>query len=62
MNKVLFGDVVKDIKINVDRNNNPYEHYIAGDHMCSEDLTLRTKGTFATDDVGPAFTRIFKPG
>lgn len=62
MSIVRFGDVVKDIKLNVDRSNNPYEHYIAGDHMDTEDLTLRRKGAFATDDVGPAFIRIFKPG
>ena len=30
--------------------------------MDSEDLTIHRKGHFATDDVGPAFTRIFKPG
>lgn len=59
---VKFGDVVNDVKLNVDRNNNPYEYYIAGDHMNSEDLILRRKGRFATDDVGPAFIRIFKPG
>lgn len=59
---VRFGDVVKDVKLNVDRSNNPYLYYIAGDHMDTEDLTLRRKGTFATDDVGPAFVRIFKPG
>lgn len=59
---VKFGNVVNDVKVNVDRNNNPYEYYIAGDHMNSEDLTLRRKGKFATDDVGPAFIRIFKPG
>ncbi len=62
MAKVKFGDVVKDVKINVDRTNNPYERYIAGDHMNSEDLILRRWGHFATDDVGPAFIRIFKPG
>ena len=59
---VKFGDIVKDVKCNVDRNKNPYEHYIAGDHMDSEDLTIHRFGNFATDDVGPAFTRIFKPG
>lgn len=62
MGIVKFGDVVKDVKVNVDRSNNPYEYYIAGDHMYTEDLTLRKKGVFATDDVGPAFIRIFKPG
>ena len=62
MGLVKFGDFVKEVKINIDRNNNPYEYYVAGDHMDSEDLTIRRKGTFATDDVGPAFTRLFKPG
>ena len=62
MAKVKFGDIVRNIKINVDRANNPYKHYVAGDHMNSEDLTIRRYGNFETDDVGPAFTRIFKPG
>lgn len=60
--RVKFGDVVKEVKLNVDRANNPYEFYVAGDHMDSEDLHIHRKGKFATDDVGPAFTRIFKPG
>ena len=62
MSKVKFGDIIKDVKINVDRDNNPYEFYVAGDHMDSEDLNIRRRGRFATDDVGPAFTRIFKKG
>ena len=62
MSRVKFGDVVKDVKINIDRLNNPYEYYVAGDHMDSEDLTIHRKGSFATDDVGPAFIRVFKPG
>ena len=62
MSRIKFGDVVKDVKINIDRLNNPYEFYVAGDHMDSEDLTIHRKGRFATDDVGPAFIRVFKPG
>ena len=62
MSRVKFGDVVKDVKINIDRLNNPFEYYVAGDHMDSEDFTIHRKGRFATDDVGPAFTRVFKPG
>ena len=57
-----FGDCVLDTKGKVDRNDNPYDYYIAGDHMDSEDLELHRKGCFATDDVGPAFIRTFKPG
>ena len=62
MGLVKFGDLVNEVKINIDRNKNPYEYYVAGDHMDSEDLTIRRRGSFATDDVGPAFTRLFKPG
>lgn len=62
MERVKFGDIVREVKVQVDRNNNPYLHYVAGDHMDSMDLTIRRKGSFATDDVGPAFIRIFKPG
>lgn len=62
MSRVKFGDVVKDVKINIDRLNNPYEYYVAGDHMDSEDLTIHRKGCFTIDDVGPAFIRVFKPG
>lgn len=29
MSRVKFGDVVKDVKINIDRLNNPYEYYVA---------------------------------
>lgn len=60
--KVKFGDVVKDVKSNVDRANNPYEFYVAGDHMDTEDFRIHRRGSFATDDVGPAFVRIFHPG
>lgn len=62
MTKVRFGDVVKEVKLNVDRNNNPYDYFIAGDHMDSENLKISRRGHFENSDVGPAFTRIFKPG
>lgn len=62
MSRVKFGDVVKDCKEKIDRNNNPYDFYVAGDHMDTEDLVIRRKGQFATDDVGPAFIRLFRPG
>jgi len=62
MPKFKFGDLVKEVKNKVDRSNNPYEFYVAGDHMDSEDLWIHRKGCFATDDVGPAFIREFKKG
>ena len=57
-----FGDVVREVKKKIDRNNNPYKYYIAGNHMDTDELRLLRKGNFATDDVGPAFIRLFKPG
>lgn len=60
--RVRFGDVVREVKEKIDRDNNPYEYYVAGDHMDSEDLKIRRRGRFDTDDVGPAFIRLFKPG
>ena len=62
MTKYRFGDLVKEVKNKIDRDNNPYEYYVAGDHMDSEDLRIHRKGCFATDDVGPAFIREFKKG
>ena len=62
MARCRFGDVVKEIKNNIDRENNPYDYYIAGGHMDSEELHIHRRGSFKTDDVGPAFIREFKKG
>lgn len=62
MAKYRFGDIVKEIKEKIDRENNPYEYYIAGDHMDTDELHLLRRGVFEGNDVGPAFIRIFKPG
>lgn len=62
MAKYRFGDIVKEVKEKVDRSNNPYEYYIAGDHMDTDELHLLRRGCFEGSDVGPAFIRIFKPG
>ena len=62
MTKYLFGDIVKEVKNKVDRDNNPYDYFIAGDHMDTDELHLLRRGVFAGNDVGPAFIRIFKPG
>ena len=35
MKVTKFGNIVREVKVNVDRDNNPYEFYIAGDHMDS---------------------------
>ena len=62
MTKYRFGDLVREVKNNVDRHNNPYDYFIAGDHMDTDELHLLRRGTFKGSDVGPAFIRIFKPG
>lgn len=62
MPKYKFGDVVREVKVNIDRNNNPYEFYVAGEHMDTNELHLQRRGRFEGSDVGPAFIRLFKPG
>lgn len=59
---VRFGDVVRQCKENVDRENNPFERYVEGGHMDSEDIHIRRWGVFGDDYVGPAFHRIFRKG
>ena len=57
-----FGDVVKEIKINIDRATDNHEFYIAGEHMETENIHLTKRGRFEGSDVGPAFIRLFRPG
>lgn len=59
---VKFGDVVKQCKESVDRENNPFERYVEGGHMVTEDIHIRQWGEFGQDYVGPAFHRIFRKG
>ena len=63
MSKVYFGDVVRDVKITVDRANNPFEYYVAGDHMDTEELRILRRGKFSEPpEPGPAFIRVFNSG
>jgi len=57
-----FGDVVRQCKEKVDRDNNPFERYVEGGHMDSENIHIRRWGEFGMDYVGPAFHRIFRKG
>jgi len=59
---VKFGDVVRQCKEKVDRNNNPFERYVEGGHMDTENIHIRHWGLFGGDYVGPAFHRVFRKG
>lgn len=60
--KVRFGDVVREVKATVDRDTTDHTRFIAGEHMGSEDLHLRTWGDINGDYLGPAFHRMFRKG
>lgn len=60
--KVKFGDVVRQCKESVDRDNNPFGRYVEGSHMDSDNIHIRRWGEFGADYVGPAFYRIFRKG
>jgi len=63
MGRIRFGDIVKEVKHNVDRANNPYKYYVAGDHMDTDDLSIPRRGFFyEPPEPGPAFIRVFKKG
>lgn len=59
---VAFGDVVQDIKRNVDRDTTTLTRYVAGQHMLTEDIHLREWGEIGIDYLGPAFHRKFEKG
>jgi type I restriction enzyme, S subunit len=59
---VYFGDIAKQCKESVDRENNPFERYVEGGHMDSECLTIKRWGVFGDHYIGPVFHRIFRKG
>lgn len=60
--KVKFGDVVKQIKTNVDPKTSGLERFIAGEHMQTDDLKIRNWGIIGEGYIGSAFTRKFTKG
>lgn len=60
--RVRFGDVVRNVKENVDPVQAGIERYVAGEHMDTDDLPLRRWGKVGVGYLGPAFHRKFVKG
>jgi len=60
--KVRFGDVVRVLKEQVDPVADGVERYVAGEHMETENVHIRTWGTVGDGYLGPAFIRGFRKG
>lgn len=59
---VRFGDVVREVKVKVDPEESGLERYVAGEHMATDDLHIRSWGTIGDGYLGPAFHRKFVTG
>ncbi len=60
--RVKFGDVVRKVNDRVDPDSAGIERYVAGEHMDTDDLTIRRWGEVGDGYLGPAFHMRFKPG
>ena len=60
--KVRFGDVVRQLKEQVDPVADGIERYVAGEHMETENVHIRNWGTVGDGYLGPAFIRGFRKG
>ena len=59
---VKFGDVVRQVKVDVKPEKSGLEHYVAGEHMETDDLHIRRWGVIGDGYLGPAFHRKFIKG
>jgi type I restriction enzyme S subunit len=59
---VRFGDVVKQLKEQVNPEADGIERYVAGEHMETENIHIRKWGTVGDGYLGPAFIRGFRMG
>ena len=60
--RVKFGDVVRKVSDRVDPETAGIERYVAGEHMDTDDLSIRRWGDVGDGYLGPAFHMRFKPG
>jgi type I restriction enzyme S subunit len=59
---VKFGDVVRQVKNKVDPQESGLERFVAGEHMETDNLHIRSWGLIGEGYLGPAFNMRFKPG
>ncbi len=59
---VTFGDIAKQLKEDADPESGELERYVAGEHMNTDDLRIRSWGTIGDGYLGPAFHRRFRVG
>ncbi len=60
--RVRFGDVVKQLKKQVDPAADDVERYVAGEHMETENVHIHQWGNVGDGYLGPAFIRGFRKG
>ena len=60
--RVRFGDVVKQLKEQVNPEADGIKRYVAGEHMETENVHIRKWGTVGDGYLGPAFIRGFRKG
>ena len=60
--RVRFGDVVKQLKEQVNPEADGVERYVAGEHMETENVHIRKWGMVGDGYLGPAFIRGFRKG
>lgn len=60
--RVKFGDVVRKVNDRVDPDTAGIDRYVAGEHMDTDDLTIRRWGEIGDGYLGPAFHMRFRPG
>lgn len=60
--RVRFGDVVRQVKENVESETSTLTRYVAGEHMRTDNLRIRSWGTVGDGYLGPAFHRRFHAG
>ena len=60
--RVRFGDVVKQLKEQVDPVTDGIERYVEGGHMETENVHIRRWGNVGNGYLGPAFIRGFRKG